>query len=108
LGRHLVDRATASLASEYASHGQGALFHTLKPWLLGEIPSLSRANAATQLDLNEGALKVAIHRLRRRFRELVKAEIAQTVSDPATVREELRYLIEVLTARSHLTSSADR
>jgi DNA-directed RNA polymerase specialized sigma24 family protein len=104
----LVDRATATLASEYASHGQGALFHTLKPWLLGEIPSLSRANAATQLDLNEGALKVAIHRLRRRFRELVKAEIAQTVSDPSAVREELRYLIEVLTARSDLTSSPDR
>jgi DNA-directed RNA polymerase specialized sigma24 family protein len=104
----LVDRAAATLASEYADRGQIAQFNTLKPWLLGEIPALSRADTAAQLDLNEGALKVAIHRLRRRFRELVKAEIAQTVSDPAAVREELRYLIEVLTARSDLASSTDR
>ncbi|MCL4179077.1 MAG: sigma-70 family RNA polymerase sigma factor [Verrucomicrobia bacterium] len=104
----LVDRAAASLASEYADRGQIAQFNTLKPWLLGEIPALSRADAAVPLGLTEGALKVAIHRLRRRFRELVKAEIAQTVSDPAAVREELRYLIEVLTARSDLASSPDR
>jgi len=48
--------------------------------------------------LTEGAVKVAIHRLRKRFRELVKAEIAQTVGDQDLVQEELRYLLEVLCA----------
>ncbi len=52
--------------------------------------------------LTEGTLKVAIHRLRRRFRELVKTEIAQTLSDPSAVREELRYLVEVLAAKTEL------
>jgi len=46
--------------------------------------------------LTEGAAKVAIHRLRKRFRELVKAEIAQTVDDATQVQDELRYLLEVL------------
>jgi RNA polymerase sigma-70 factor (ECF subfamily) len=46
--------------------------------------------------MTEGAAKVAIHRLRKRFRELVKAEIAQTVDDPAQIQDELRYLLEVL------------
>jgi len=63
---------------------------------MGEVPSLSQADAARELGLSEGAVKVAVHRLRRRFRELVKAEIAQTVGDPAQVAEELRYLVEVL------------
>jgi RNA polymerase sigma-70 factor (ECF subfamily) len=46
--------------------------------------------------MSEGAFKVAVHRLRQRFRELVKAEIAQTVDDPTQVTEELRYLVDVL------------
>lgn len=46
--------------------------------------------------MNEGAVKVAIHRLRKRFRELVKAKIASTTNDPAQVQDELRYLIEVM------------
>jgi len=49
-----------------------------------------QAGAARWLDLTEGAIKVAIHRLRKRFRELVKAEIAQTVPEPGQVQEELR------------------
>jgi RNA polymerase sigma-70 factor (ECF subfamily) len=63
------------------------------PHHAGEI---SQAEAAAQLGISEGAIKVAIHRLRKRFRDLVKAEIAQTVSSEQEVREELRYLIEVV------------
>lgn len=92
----LVERALNLLASEFSAAGKAEQFETLKPWLLGEIDSLSQADAARELGLSEGAVKVAVHRLRRRFRELVKAEIAQTVSDPAQVAEELRYLVEVL------------
>jgi RNA polymerase sigma factor (sigma-70 family) len=92
----LVDRAVQVLASESVSGGKQEQFTTLKPWLLGEVPSLSQAEAARQLGMSEGAVKVAIHRLRKRFRELVKTEIGQTVGDPAQVQDELRYLIEVL------------
>jgi RNA polymerase sigma-70 factor (ECF subfamily) len=92
----LVDRAVAGLAAEAEADGKGAQFAALKPWLLGEVPSLSQADATRELGLSEGAVKVAVHRLRKRFREFVKAEIAQTVGDPAHVEEELRYLVEVL------------
>lgn len=92
----ILDRALAALATEHQAAGKSAQFETLKPWLTGDAEKLSQAEAAQQLDLNEGALKVAIHRLRRRFRELVKAEIAQTVGTGADVQTELNYLLEVL------------
>ena len=92
----VVDRSAVQLGAEYAGRGQGDQFAALKPWLIGDAPALSRADTARGLGMSEGALKVAVHRLRKRFREVVKAEIAHTVSDPSAVREELRYLIEVL------------
>lgn len=92
----LVERALNLLASEFKAAGKEAQFETLKPWLLGEVDSISQADAAARLGMTEGAAKVAIHRLRRRFRELVKAEIANTVDEPGQVQEELRYLLEVL------------
>ena len=92
----LVERALNLLAGEFAAAGRAEQFNTLKPWLLGEVESLSQAEAARRLGLTEGAAKVAIHRLRKRFRELVKAEIAQTVDDAAQVQDELRYLLEVM------------
>jgi RNA polymerase sigma-70 factor (ECF subfamily) len=92
----LVDRAVAALAAESEAGGRGSQFAVLKPWLLGHLPGRSHAELGAELGLSEGALKVALHRLRKRFRGLVKAEIAQTVADPAQVAEELRYLVEVL------------
>ena len=94
----LVERAVNLLAGEFATAGKPEQFETLKPWLLGEINALSQAHAASRLGMTEGAAKVAIHRLRRRFRELVKGEIARTVGDAAQVQEELQYLVEVLSA----------
>ena len=92
----MVDRAVATLAAEAEASGRGVPFAALKPWLLGEVPALSQAQTARELGISEGAVKVAVHRLRKRFRELVKVEIAQTVHDPAQAQEELRYLIQVL------------
>ena len=92
----LVERALNVLAGEFAAADKAEQFDTLKPWLLGEVESLSQADAARRLGLTEGAAKVAIHRLRKRFRELVKAEVAQTVDDTTQVQDELRYLLEVL------------
>lgn len=92
----ILDRALAALAAEHQVAGKGPQFETLKPWLTGDAENLSQAEAAGRLDMNEGAVKVAIHRLRKRFRELVKAEIAQTVDESADVQTELNYLLEAL------------
>ena len=92
----ILDRALAALAAEHATAGKSDHFDALKPWLTGDSENLSQADVARELDLNEGAVKVAIHRLRKRFRELVKAEIAQTVGSGAEVQTELSYLLEVL------------
>jgi len=92
----VLDRALARLVQEQKEGGREAQFAVLKPWLTGDAESLSQASAAAKLGMNEGAVKVAIHRLRKRFRELVKGEIAQTLDDPQEVAGELRYLLEVL------------
>ena len=92
----VMARALETLQKEFSTAGKANQFDTLKPWLMGEAPSMSQAGAARQLDLSEGAVKVVIHRLRKRFRDAVRAEIAQTLRDPSRVDEELRHLIESL------------
>ncbi|MBI3876433.1 MAG: sigma-70 region 4 domain-containing protein, partial [Verrucomicrobia bacterium] len=92
----VLERAFAVLARESETAGNRGEYETLKPWLTGEWTGLSQADAARQLEMTENAVRVAIHRLRRRFREFVKAEIAQTVSQPADVADELRHLITIL------------
>jgi RNA polymerase sigma-70 factor (ECF subfamily) len=91
----VVARALAALGEDYAASDRAALFERLRPAIDGgELGS--QAYLAAELGLTEGALKVAIHRLRRRFREAVLAEIAQTLPDGGDVEGELRYLVEVL------------
>jgi RNA polymerase sigma factor (sigma-70 family) len=92
----LLDRALAALAQEHAASGKADQFEALKSWLSGDSEHISQAEAAARLGVNEGAVKVAIHRLRRRLREVIKNEIGQTVSDPAQVDLELHYLLEAL------------
>lgn len=91
----LIARALSALESEHAR--KPAVFSALKPWLDGAA-SGSQADAARMLEMSETAVKVAIHRLRTRFRELIRAEIAATVNDPADVADELRHLIAVASA----------
>jgi RNA polymerase sigma-70 factor (ECF subfamily) len=92
----MLDRAMAALAREQELAGKSEQFEALKPWLTGEIQSISQAETARQLGLNEGAVKVAIHRLRRRFREVLKSEIGQTLGESNQVDEEMHYLLEAL------------
>lgn len=92
----LMDRALGMVEREYAADGRAEHFRVLKPWLVGDARPLSQADGSRALGLSEGAVKVAIHRLRKRFRETIRSEIAQTVEDPARVEEELRYLVQVL------------
>lgn len=88
----VLDRALSALGQEFTQAEAQAHFEVLKPWLTGDTEGLVQAEAAARLGMNANAVKVAIHRLRRRYRELVKAEIAATVSDPALVHEELNHL----------------
>lgn len=92
----LLDRALALLAEEHKTAGKSDYFETLKPWLTGDIEGISQAETARQLNITEGAVKVAIHRLRRQFRQYIKNEIGQTVSDTAQVDEELHHLLQAL------------
>lgn len=84
------------LRREYDSSGRQRLFNALKPYLSPEGPGRSQATVAAGLGLNENALKQAVHRLRARYRELLREEVAQTVATPGDIEDELRHLIEVL------------
>ena len=92
----VLDRALGVLANQHQRNGESDQFETLKPWLTGDTSDLSQAEAAQRLRMNEGAVKVAIHRLRRRFRDAVKNEIARTLNDPSHVADELACLIAAL------------
>src|SRR5437667_223014 len=70
----VLDRALAALEREWAATGRADDFLKLKPWLTGDAAHGDQAAVARALDMSEGALKVAVHRLRHRFRKLVKAE----------------------------------
>jgi RNA polymerase sigma-70 factor (ECF subfamily) len=92
----LLERALASLADEHKRAGKFDHFDALKEWLTGDADTVSQAETARRLGLSEGAVKVAIHRLRRQFRQAIKKEISQTVKDPAQVAKEMRLLLEAL------------
>jgi RNA polymerase sigma factor (sigma-70 family) len=92
----ILSRALTLLEQEMTAAGKGNTFAILKPWLTGASADLTQLEAAAKLNLNEGAVKVAIHRLRQRYREAVRAEIASTVVSPEDVDQEVRYLVEVL------------
>jgi RNA polymerase sigma-70 factor (ECF subfamily) len=92
----LLDHVLTRLGDEYRAEQKGELFETLKPCLAGQRQSQPYASLGTKLDMSEGAVKVAVHRMRQRYREILKDEIAQTVSAPEEVEEEMRYLLTVL------------
>ena len=92
----LIDRASAALAQEHAAAGKAETFAQLQPWLTGDAAHGDHGPAARALGISEGALRIAVHRLRRRFRQLVKAEIAQTLDNPRAVDEEMQHLFAAL------------
>ena len=92
----VLDQAMSRLREECGSNGKGNLFGQVERLLSGEKGETSYAEIALSLGMSEGSIKVAIHRLRQRYGELVRAEIAQTVIGPEEAAEELRYLLAVL------------
>jgi RNA polymerase sigma factor (sigma-70 family) len=94
----VLDRVVEKLREEFVHHGRPEHFEQLKVFLLGQSQA-PYAALAREMNTSEGALKVAIHRLRKRYRELFRQEIADTVADPADVESELRFLAAVLTTK---------
>jgi RNA polymerase sigma factor (sigma-70 family) len=92
----LVERALERLKVDYHRSGQGAFFERFKGTLMGEGGDSTYGELARELGMTTGAVKVGVHRLRKRFRQCLREEIAQTVSDPAEVDEELRDLLGAL------------
>lgn len=92
----LLDEVVGQLEAEFHSRGQADMFTALKPCLVGDRASQPYAELAGKLGMEEGAVKVAVHRLRQRYRELLRAEIANTVDSPGEVDAEMRHLFNVL------------
>jgi RNA polymerase sigma-70 factor (ECF subfamily) len=92
----VLDRAMDALAAECASQGKRDLFERLRPWLMGESGYGDQSAAAQSLGLSVQAMKAAVHRLRSRFRQFVKAEVAGTLKDATVVEDEMRALFAAL------------
>jgi RNA polymerase sigma factor (sigma-70 family) len=92
----LLEQVLARLRDEFTAGGKAALFDELKSTLTGVQTPYSQI--AGKLGMTEGAVKVSAHRLRQRYRELIRSEVAQTVDGEKNVDEELRDLMSALTA----------
>lgn len=98
----LLEDVQRRLRGQYREAGKDAWFEALRFTLMGERGPIRYAELAEQLDTSEGAVKVAVHRLRRRYRGLLRETIAETVSAPEEVEDELRVLLRALADRSPL------
>lgn len=95
----LLNSVLESLKQDYRGRGKQSDFEQLKPFLQGN-KSATYAAVAAKLSTTEGSVKVAVHRLRTRYRELIRSEIEQTVESPEHVEDEIRRLFEVLSQKS--------
>jgi RNA polymerase sigma factor (sigma-70 family) len=94
----VLELVLSRLRDEFSDTEQSEQFELLKGYLIGEEPTLSYRKAAAKLEMSEGAVKVKVHRLRRRFGELLRAEIAETVDGWQEVDAEMKYLLQALTS----------
>jgi len=94
----LLERVLARLRDESIDAARRELFDQLKPHLWGEDEATPYAQLAARFDRSVSAIKVTVHRLRRRYREVLREEIAQTVADAAEIDGEIQYLIRVMGA----------
>ena len=95
-GLTLLERVVTRLRLESNEADKAELFEALKPVLTGEPLDETYAQLGERLGMSEGAVKVAVHRLRRRIRTLLQEEIARTVESPDDVEDEIQHLFEVL------------
>ncbi len=95
----LLDRVLRQLRDEFARDGKLDQFERLKVFITPQTSAVSHSDVARELGITEGAVSVAAHRLRRRYRELLRAEIAQTVAGPGEVDDEIRSLFAAFGVR---------
>lgn len=93
----LLSKVIEQLQAECATEGKTKLFEQLKVFLAAGKSETAQSEVAKALGLEEGAVRVAVHRLRKRYRQLLRDEIANTLSDPAMVDEEMRALFGAFT-----------
>jgi RNA polymerase sigma-70 factor (ECF subfamily) len=91
----LLDQVLARLREQFTADGKEDLFDHLRIFLTDVKGTVSFADVAAKMDMREDAVKQAVLRLRRRYRELLRREIAHTVSTPAEVEDEIRHLFEL-------------
>jgi RNA polymerase sigma-70 factor (ECF subfamily) len=94
--RTLLNRSLERLEAEMKTEGNGERFRRLEPFLTGNPSGVGYREVGTALDMSEGGVKGAVHRMRRRFGRILREEVAETVSDPAQVDDELRHVFVVL------------
>ena len=94
----LLERVLTRLRDQHMSAGKVELFDQLKGFLTGDSAGIPYSDVAKALGMTDGAVKVAVHRLRRHFRDTLIEEIAETVSDPADVNAEIEYLLKAVSA----------
>jgi RNA polymerase sigma factor (sigma-70 family) len=92
----LLEEVYRRLEAEHRQNGKAEMFDVLRTTLAGASSSAPYAELGRKLQISEGAVKVAVHRLRQRYRELLRQTIAETVSGPEEVEDELRYLFRTL------------
>lgn len=92
----LLDQVMLRLGEEWHAAGKSDAFDVMKIFLSGDQEAPGYAEAAARLGMSEGAARVSVHRLRQRYRELLRDEIAQTVASAGEVEDELRYLLSAL------------
>jgi RNA polymerase sigma-70 factor (ECF subfamily) len=94
----LLEQVLMHLKEEFAARGKAEQFERLKILLWGDKGTPSYEEVAAELGMTEGALKVAVHRLRQRYRELLRLEVSSTVASADEVDKELRHLLAVISA----------
>ncbi len=94
----LLDCVLARLEEEFSRTNKRPVFDQLRAFLLGEKSAVTYAQVAVSLQMTEGAVKVAVHRLRQRYRELFREEVAHTVEAASEINDEVRHLFSVLTS----------
>jgi len=93
----VLKQAMNALKAECESNGKGRLFQETKNLISGELDAAGYGQVAKNLEMAEGAVRVAVHRLRQRYGELLRLEVAHTVTSDEDVDEELRCLFQILT-----------
>ncbi|MCX6905997.1 MAG: sigma-70 family RNA polymerase sigma factor [Verrucomicrobia bacterium] len=93
----LLEGVLARLEEEYRRDGKQALMETIRPALTTDQEAIDYAAVAHKLAMTETAARVAVHRLRQRYRQLIQAEVASTVASPEEVEAEMHHLFEALT-----------